>query len=445
MFSSVGDVTDRIIKIENENDLFNLEINEVYVWEIIRPKIYAQLIMLNEPQRKSEPLPFFKKLTKRLSKLKSAFARYASAALHHPYWDSKRTDVIVFESSRKLKLNNEYIDPYTKFVCDDLRSHGLSVSLYQSSYSFDRLARRPFSVKHLDLVYLRSSLKTSKKQFGSVDLEKIKRIEKAVAEAFNVKFDLEKMISKEIALFKNNAAFFDKLFKKKKPKEIYLVNFCDKPALIAMAKKNNIRVTDVQHGLISSKDIIYHYPTIKEESLHYFPDRFYAWSDVWSKVCRIPLKKENIISYGNKYLDARKQSFSKVEKKLGTVLVISQPGLTSQIASVVLQNMNSFKDQKMLYKLHPSEYGIANLYAEIGTLKQQAVSFVEPHEDLYRLMAETETVLGVYSTALLEALDFGCKVVVLDLPGAEMMEPFMEESSLIYASDFFETEKMKMH
>jgi len=37
----------------------------------------------------------------------------------------------------------------------------------------------------------------------------------------------------------------------------------------------------------------------------------------------------------------------------------------------------------------------------------------------------------VYSTALIEAASFDCKVVLLDLPGVEMMRPFLNNTNII--------------
>ena len=46
--------------------------------------------------------------------------------------------------------------------------------------------------------------------------------------------------------------------------------------------------------------------------------------------------------------------------------------------------------------------------------------------NLYDLLARSEYVIGVYSTALYEALSFKCKVVLANLPGVEYLEDLID-------------------
>jgi hypothetical protein len=47
--------------------------------------------------------------------------------------------------------------------------------------------------------------------------------------------------------------------------------------------------------------------------------------------------------------------------------------------------------------------------------------------ELYRYLAESEYLAGVFSTAIYEGLAFGCKTVIIELPGAEYMEELMDK------------------
>lgn len=339
-------------------------------------------------------------------------------------------DTIIFESSRKLLYKNEFIDPYTYFLTEELKNKGNNIAKYQSSYSFDKLSNSNRNIKHLDLVFILTELKA---KFTAVTLNendeiKIKQIESFIFDQFKFNFPLKNLVETEIKHFKSNYNFFDNLFKSKKPKDIYIVNFCDKPALIASAKKNNIPVIDIQHGLISRDDIVYNYPTVKKQSLNYFPDKFYTWSDIWREICEIPLLKENIIVYGNKYLEAQSRSFSPTQKKQNSMLIISQPGLTFQIASAVIKNQKKWANQDIHYKLHPSEYDIIHKLDEFKVLASfPNITLTDKNTNLYELLAKTEVVTGVYSTVLIEALSFNCKVNILELTGSEIMEPFIKK------------------
>ena len=85
----------------------------------------------------------------------------------------------------------------------------------------------------------------------------------------------------------------------------------------------------------------------------------------------------------------------------------------------ILLQMPLFSNATIFYKLHPGEYGRFKLYpAYIDLSKYKNVKFVED-VDLYSLLASSEYHVGVFSTALYEGMEFGCKTLILDLPGIE--------------------------
>lgn len=432
MNHSVSHITNTIIKIEQANDLFKWQVNGVFVWEILRAKIYNSILLHNDSntniKRKN-------KIASVLTKLKYNFFKYVNAVIYHPYFDNKAVDAIVFESSRKLLYKGVYIDPHTEFLVDELLAKGTDLAKYQSSFSFDRLAKRSLDIKHLDLVYIISSFRSKFKalSFTDNDKKKIKQIEEVFFKEFSIKINLAGLIKSEVNIFYSNLSFFNSLLSKKKPKEIYIVNFCDKPALIASAKSKSIEVIDIQHGFMSPEDIIYHYPGIEEESLKYFPGKFYAWPRFWFEGCHIPLKQEDIIEIGNKFLDEQKNNYKHIEKKANTILVISQPTLTRQIALSFLNNSSAFEKYEILYKLHPAEYGSAFDLPEFKSLLQlKNISFVKQGVDLYELFARSKRVIGVYSAALIEAISFNCSVELFELPGVEMMKSFVDNGHMQY-------------
>ena len=436
-------ITNKILKIESENELFQWEINGIFVWEIIRHKIYSiGLYQTLESDNKNKNASYrYILYYLNLKKIFNAVKKLANSIVLNPFFNKNKVDALVFESSRKLVFNESYIDPYTKFMCDDFIKTNKSFTKYQSSYAFDKLAKRDFSTKSIDLIYLLSALRSkfSSFVFTNTQLSKIEAIEKIFNQELALKLNLKILIENEMKLFVNTGVFFDGLLKRKKPKEIYIVNFCDKAPLIAKAKENGIKVIDIQHGLISSNDIIYHYPNVKEGSLCYFPDQFLVWSTIWSGISKIPLTNENIIAYGNSYLEQQKKKYSHIAKNKKQIIIISQPALTDKIATETLLNINNFKSYKVLYKLHPIEYSLESKNEIISELKKiNNITFVGQNEDLYKLLAESYFVIGVGSTVLFEALSFDCDVQVFDLPGIEWMEPFLNKGVMkLYNQELF--------
>jgi hypothetical protein len=428
---TIGDITRTIIELENRYDLFSWEIEHVFIWEILRSKVYQAAIDTMEAGVQSQQSS--RSPNEKIKKIANKIRKFLNSILYHPFFDQKKVDCIVFESSRKVKYQNYFIDPFTHFTVKELRNSNKKLAIYQSSYTYDKLAKRSLANKHLDILEFINGIKMKLKpvELQEKDIQKINQIQSILKETLSVKLPLSSIIEKEINLFKNNYSAFEKILKNKQPKEIYIVNFCDKPALIAVAKKLNITILDIQHGLISSEDIIYHYPNVAEASLHYFPDKFLAWSKMWGEVCKLPIQEQYIIEHGNKYLSEQQKNYKQVPKNEKGIIIISQPGLTDQIAQQILKNDDFFSEYSVTYKLHPNEYALMEKYPSVMTLqKKKNVFFADKLTDLYQLFSKNRIVLGVYSTALIEALEFNCNVFLFDLPGIEMMAPFIKNENV---------------
>ena len=431
MFKSIGEISKKILEIEKQENLFELSIEDVYVWELIRVKIYTIIVnQVFESEKTSEKkkktvLILFKKINSKTKQLFYLFKKY-------PYFSSNNVDCVIFESSRKILLEKEYIDPHTNFLIRELKNNNTKIQTYQSSYNYDKLQEFNSS-KSVELIYFLGEIYYRFFRFfiKDIELDKLNKISKIFFETFNVDISFYEMVKKEIFIFKYHKKKFSKILKNHNPEKIFLVNSCDKTGLISAAKTANIEVIDIQHGLISSNILVYHFPDEVKNKLKYFPDYFYIWDDVWKFNCSIPLSEDKIINYGNKYLKYRKSSFSKIKKINNTILIISQPGLTQQIAQETLLNMDNFSDYKIVYKLHPSEYAYCNEFEEILKLKSiEKVSFANQHDDLYLLLSTNIYVIGVYSTVLIEAIEFDCKILIYELPGMEMMIPFINYNKM---------------
>lgn len=422
---SIKIITESLISIENELNLFNWTIEGIKVWEIIRVPIFVSIQEELNPQKKEN--------YKRKSKsLKDILIRLKNCIIYNPILKLKKVDTIVFESSRKYLVDDEYIDIYTKYLCNDLSKAGEDFEIYQSSYSFDKLAKNSKRTSHLDFIILISKLirKMIKVRLSEKDAEIIQSINKKINKSFNLKFDCKHYVTSAILEYRSKFWFFDLLFRIKKPQKIYLTNYCDKAPIIKAAKDNNIEVIELQHGFTSKYNLIYHFPNVKENSLAYFPHKYYSWEGFYNDF-KLPISSNNIISMPNKHMEYLVDKLRNIPKKEDQILVVSQNTLTRDIASCILQNINSLEKYKILYKLHPAEQKNWQSYSELKRLSSyKNVKITDNSESIYKLMAESKFCIGVYSTALIESIYFGCKVFLLDLPGVEMMEEFLKHENV---------------
>lgn len=417
--SSIGEITNRILELENKNNLLNWTINDVKIYQLVRHKIYFEAINQNIKSDSTSLTSKFK-----LSKVRKIITRTNNFLFYNPISDKSKSEVLIFESSRKKKIDGEYVDPFTFLIKEKIKKEKINYTIYQSSYFFDRFADKEKGTKHLDYFYISADIKSlfSKVNFNSENLKEIESFNNKVQDALNVKIDFVKLFSKEISAFNNLSFFFGKLFDNKNPKRLFLVNFCDKAPLISEAKKRDIEVIDIQHGFISDKDIIYHFPNTEENKLDYFPDRFVSWGELWNGNCKLPISQDKIDIVKNYSLQKNLEAYS-LEKKANKILILSQDTITELILKNVKDLIENNPEFHFYFKPHPNEYSfIKNIKLFQVLLKYSNFNLIDGNDDLNKHLADASIVMGVYTTVLIEALYFKCLVFVLNLPGAEMMD-----------------------
>ncbi|MBS1492824.1 MAG: hypothetical protein JST55_04920 [Bacteroidetes bacterium] len=427
-FDTIGKITDKMLELEAKHDLLNWELKGVKIYQVVRYLIYINAINSNIEQKgKGSVLNsgLFSKILNKASRLKNFF-------FYNPLKDKQQIDTLLFESSRKQKINNEYIDPFTASIKLQLKKSNSEYTVYQSSYFFDRLSVKTKNTKHLDYFFLTVGYKSKsfKLEFTQEELDSINKLGKELKTNLNLTLNLLSLIKNQLINFFILSGFYSQLLEIKKPKQIYIVNFCDKAALISECKKRKIQVIDIQHGFVSSKDIIYHYPASPENKLDYFPDKFLAWSESWLGGCKLPLSSDNIEYIENYTLKTEAEKYKGVAKIPNKVLILSQDTLTERILDNIFGLVKDNPKYNFFYKPHPNEYtfisGIKK-YEELSGFKN--FTTIGINENLYSHLSDGKKVIGVYTTALIEALYFNCEIFVIDLPGAEMMDNLIQSGT----------------
>lgn len=415
-----------LLKLESKFDLLNWMISGVYVWQVARIAIYMKLKYgINLKESELEQLNFSIKIKLFFERIIFNIIRY------NPFIGIKNVDIMVFESSRKYLVNNIYIDKYTKFLCDDFDKKGISYQRYQSSYLFDRLSKSRKGIKHLDFIFLLARLKTKlhsgNNVVDSIHLEKIGLIESEILLLFGEKINLKEIFNNTIIEFKALHSLYTILFKRIKPKEIYLTNYCNKSALISAAKETGVIVNELQHGLMPDNSFIWHFPNTIPNSLSYFPNRYFLWSNIHMCSSKLPISDDNIVFIEYKYLTSIKNKYKNIKKEKNKILIVSQPQYTKKLIQFVLHNLPNMNDYQFIFKIHPTEelnFENDNQIKQIE--KYNNFKFANNQSSMENLFSTSEYVIGIYSAALFEASYMGCKIILLNLPGVEMASALIE-------------------
>lgn len=418
---TIKELCEFIWYLEEKYGLLDFEVDGVKVWQSMRMSIYYELAQLlgifSHPHSKVRKIDKIKHLIK-----------YIKNSIFDNYFTLYNVDSIVFSHTRTVNVDGELMDIYTKYFTDELIQKSIGLIEFEKSDAGEHKRERKEHVHYLDWIELMQSFLGI---FVSVRILSeqqavLKQIEEEIASVCGVKLSLIQRVCKHIKRFNTIYFLYDKVFKKVMPQSIYLVVSYGKAAMIKAAKDNEIEVRELQHGIFSKFHLGYSFPNYSG-TLAYFPDKFYVWNNFWKEMIRFPIEEENIVIDHFRYLDEQKSKFSHLKRDDNQVVVLSQGALGNSIAEKVLKYYSRFESCIVKYKLHPGEFDRWQEYPALVQLSHlDNVEIIKDEIPLYELFATSGLQVGVFSTALYEGIEFGCRTLLFQLPGIEYMNKFID-------------------
>lgn len=409
--------------LEEKYNLLTFEIDGVQIWLYLRFRIFQtvarQVGLFQQAHTKHVS---FKEIIKAIPSL------FYYSVFSNPLTGNYKKKYLIFNSGRKVKEKDKYIDIYTEHFVRDLKegTYEIIEELYLNKHFTSKRKYR----KHQDYQQIRTFLKTkfSKFKFSSSHESFINTIKDEIESELKIKINLFKLFRNGFLNFKYDFEFYSKLIKKRKPEKIYLVcSYGYKMALVAAAKKYGIEVIELQHGTMSKYHFGYSYPG--KSSIGYFPDKILFLGEYWKNCMHYPLKEEKREVYGFPVFRKQREDLKHVPKIPNQILVISQGTIANKLSEFIWENKEVLKSYSIIYKLHPGEYDrwkVENEHLKKLALLDNVTVIDNNKFSLYKLIAESEFVIGVYSTAIFEALSFKCKVLVINLEGINYIEDLIE-------------------
>lgn len=417
--TSIKDVCEIFWNLESELDLLDLEVQNVKIWQIIRFRVYRYLIEVTNIQEQGHT-----KLSK-IGKLKLIVPFIFHSIIHNPFL-KKTCDIIVLSHPRPKQVGNRVIDIYTQYFIDELEKNHTNYLELEHSYLGKHLKDKNKNYSYTDFIVLMANIikKLSYINMLPNELKLIKEINNSLSKSFNMKIDISPIFIDNIKSFKVKRFLYKRLFRKLNAKKLYLCTAYDNPDIVCAAKEEQIEVIEFQHGVFSAYHLGYSYPN-REKELDCFPDKFLVWNQYWKDLIQLPIPYQNIEIKPFQYLLNSKAMY-KDEKKIDQLIVISQGGVGNLIAHCLVEKIALFSKLKIIYKLHPGEYDRYHTYKDLKTLQllHPNIELVE-EADLHQLQAKSKYQIGVNSTALYEGVEFGCETLLLDIPGIEYMDKFI--------------------
>jgi len=415
--SNVKELCEFMWYLEDKYNLLDFEISGVKPWQAHRIEIYYEL---------GRQIGVFEKELQRglskIDKFKSLFSLIKNSIFKNPLSNLKKVEKLIITHPRSKIVDGKFIDIYTHYFINDLLSNYGKFIEYEEHYNGNHIREDRDYKRYLDYINLMRNFKNGfiSIRLNDYQMEVLNNLEKEIGEFLNIR----EILLKRVKSFLVSYPIYKKILEKSSPKEVYVVVSYGRSEIIKAAKDLGIKVIEFQHGTFSKYHLGYSYPNYNGD-LDYFPNEFWVWNDYWKNLIYFPIPDENIKIYPFQYLENQKSRYS-LKKIKNQMVVLCQGGLTDSMAKKILDNLEKFRNFKLIFKLHPEEYGRSHLYQNLIKLKSLLNIKIVEDVDLYKLLAESEYQAGVFSTALYEGIEFGCKTILFNLSGIEYMDKFIE-------------------
>lgn len=391
--------------IEVKYKLFDCTIGDIFFWKLVRFTISRRILIklgLIEVGRK----------TKSHKSIREILLRH----IRNISFFHKKTEIIVLENPRKFFYNKHYIDPYTYHIKNILDKKNADYILIEDD-SFGL----PSEHSHKRWFFSKRRKKINKSNDYYKDLldadQNIEKIANEINTYFDISIDLKKIITKQISKFIADKEFFSNIFKRIKPKYFVLVCSYGKEGIIYAAHSNGVIVIEAQHGTITHNHFGYSFPAL--ESIPYYPDKILGFSEIWFESLNLP--KVEIVMGGYPVLGTVKPT-GRIGRKDIDIIIISQWIYSEKLLEFVVELSLLAPQLNIVYKAHPRD-NIPDKLEESSTNLTIAKT-----ESLSYWLNRSIYAIGVFSTGVYEALIYNCYPILLNLPGIDNMQKFIDQT-----------------
>jgi hypothetical protein len=424
MSVSVKEICEIIWSLEDKYQLLTLEADGVKFWQIARMRMYYLIAekagVLAKPHRvMNGPGKFFASL----NYIKNAFSTFKIF--------KSKVDVLMVEHPRGVDIGDgKIVDIYTYYLANNLRKNGIRCKSIEPPYLGRHIkSSSPYSVAVDGLSVVAKLLSVFYKIKNKKEIKEISAIiEQEIYNKFDFQIHIYSILLFETKAHRSKYKVAKWFLRKLNPKELYVVVSYGYFHFVKAAKELGIKVIELQHGTYSKYHLGYSYPHGVTD-LTYIPDYLYVWNDYWKQINVLPVVNENVVVTGFLYGEEKFKKYKNLRKKK-QIVVLSQGVIGKQLSSKLDFIIKKHPEHAIYYKLHPGEYGRWMDYPLLNHMVLAKKVHVVENTDLYKLLAESEFQIGVFSTALFEGMELGCKTILVDLPGIEYMEELIRSGQV---------------
>lgn len=417
---------DRFREFEQENSVFQIEIEGVPIWERLRFNTLREI-----KQQSGTGQPHTSIDLNRSDHIQGAKLWLRNMFVKNPYLASPSEVIFVGHPRRKKESNGYWWDIY----CDPIQnSCSLDSVHFENPYLLGhQTPAKTESIRYLEFINYSGTIQ---RKLGLYDVtlssDDVSRLE-ALEQSIRKQFDVDVQIVEEVQrLLRNRECrlwLYKRLLDRIDPKIAVVVVSYGKHMFIEACKDKEIPVVELQHGVIYPDHLGYSFAGERTKSL--FPDYLLTWGEFWGNDVKFPIPDDRVIPVGYPYLEQSAHQYENTQSR-DQILFISQGTIGERLSKFAMEvDRHPDIDHEIVYKLHPGEYD--RWKDEYPWLLEADFEIVDRSEPpLYELFAESSVQIGVGSTAVYEGLCFELETYVYD--GSSVLHPLVDEGSATVVS-----------
>lgn len=395
---SYSSVFNKINELENSYKLFDLKINDIYIWELIRVTIFEQVLEAVGVLDKHFSTP---------------------SVVSNEYFGTKNINLVKDVSGKKL------IFEFPRKGDIDYKTQSIKKMFKDNSVIFEYPQKTGYSDEVYDIeshTYpLKDFLDFSKVfkkdiKFSTEENISIKWLKKMFIRELGIEIEFNLYLKSRILKYLKEFTYFNEHFKLHKYDEVLIPSAYWSSGIISAAKANGVITSDIQYAVISK----YHPSfSFSQPARAYGPDRVYLWSKYWN-ISELTYNKSFIMD-GN-YFSEKVEAFKvdKLQSYEYDLAFVSQSRIGRRIFNFALEFATNYPNKKIVFCPHPDEnYSLYPKYHESVNVTNLVIN--TQHETLKEIY-RSQHVVGVYSTSLIEALALEKNVFILKVSGYELYE-----------------------
>jgi len=444
---SIKELSKIYLNWEDDNQLFNLKSNSFPIYALLRMQLYHSFLFGNDVVEE-----FTKDSLDKVKKISITKVLINSLSFFFSFWKLKKDILIFSNSANRKKTGSVYKDILFDNIRDEQCEKSVILEFPQiGTYHYKNSYHQQHIVKG-DFFYALEKIFKSK-----LNIEEIQEIISFITKEYlslwekvhETKINSEALNNQMILKSKRNLSrivIYKNLLKLFKPKHIYLkAGYVPQSQIIIfIAKQLKINVVEMQHGHIYSLHGGYVYP--KNSNLGLFPDKIAVWSKYYEGILFKNGWSYDRIKVLGDYTELEKLNDSLSSQTMNTTLmkiknnhehvitIVSQHSIEYVFVNFLKKLQNLDKNLGVILKLHPRLQEKQTSFFEKELTQLDNLFFIS-NVDIKECFFISDLIIGVYSTVMIEAIEAGVPVHLIDCHESELLCDLVDEDLVVLSSD----------